>query len=197
MRWPQSRFSCGACRTASSVERAPRPVRGRELVSRSWTSAYRQGPTVFEDRLTSDCQSLNDTHEPGGLEYSRRLFEIHGRALLERLGLLSVCSVACVGGTSQNAGMDDAVSRDHTWGPYLTFLLPDPAWRLHGRRLNRALDGGRTASSVPGTAASMDAGSTAHSTASPTRSRMSNGAATTDRNRGGQVRTRSPASSTA
>ena len=75
----------------------------------------------------------------GGLEYSRRLFDIRGRALLERLGLLDVCSVACVGGTSQNAAMDDAVSHDHMWGPYLTFLLPDPAWRLHGRRLKRAL----------------------------------------------------------
>ena len=82
---------------------------------------------------------LNDADEPGGLTYSRRLFEIHGRAFLERLGLLDVCSVACVGGTSQNAAMDDAVSRDHMWGPYLTFLLSDPAWRLHGRRLKRAL----------------------------------------------------------
>ena len=89
--------------------------------------------------MTSDCQSLNDTDEPGGLEYSRRLFETHGRALLERLGISDVCSVACVGGTSQNAGVDDMVSRDHMWGPYLTFLLPDPAWRLHGRRLKRAL----------------------------------------------------------
>ena len=82
---------------------------------------------------------LNDADEPGGLKYSQRLFEIHGRAFLEHLGLLEVCSVACVGGTSQNAAMDDAVSRDHMWGPYLTFLLPDPAWRLHGRRLKRAL----------------------------------------------------------
>ena len=79
------------------------------------------------------------TDAPGGLEYSRRLFEIHGRAFLERLGLLDVCSVACVGGTSQNAAMDDVVSRDHMWGPYLTFLLPDSAWRLHGRQLKRAL----------------------------------------------------------
>ena len=89
--------------------------------------------------MTSDRQSLNDTDDPGGLEYSRRLFETHGRAFLERLGLLDVCSVACVGGTSQNAGVDDTVSRDHMWGPYLTFLLPDPAWRVHGRRLKRAL----------------------------------------------------------
>ena len=84
-------------------------------------------------------RSLNDTDDPGGLAYSRRLFEIHGRPFLESLGLLDVCSVACVGGTSQNAGMDDAVSRDHMWGPYLTFLLPDRAWRLHGSRLKRAL----------------------------------------------------------
>ena len=77
---------------------------------------------------------------PGGLEYSRRLFETHGRALLERLGLLGTCSVACVGGTSQNAAMDDAVSRDHMWGPYLSFLLPDPAWRDHGGRLKGALN---------------------------------------------------------
>ena len=42
-------------------------------------------------------------------------------------------------GTSQNAGMDDEVSPDHVWGPYLTFLLRDKAWRLHGRRPKRAL----------------------------------------------------------
>ena len=47
--------------------------------------------------------------------------------------------MACIGATSQNAVMDDAVSRDHMWGPYLTFLLPDQAWREHGRRLKRAL----------------------------------------------------------
>ncbi|MCY3811736.1 MAG: DUF4037 domain-containing protein [Gammaproteobacteria bacterium] len=86
-----------------------------------------------------DFGPLNDPDETGGLEYSRRLFEIHGRTFLERLGLLDVCSVACVGGTSQNAALDDSMSRDHMWGPYLTFLLPDSAWRLHGRQLKRAL----------------------------------------------------------
>ena len=85
-------------------------------------------------------RSLNDTDDPGGLAYSRRLFEIHGREFLESLGLLDVCSVVVRRArTSQNAGMDDAVSRDHMWGPYLTFLLPDRAWRLHGSRLKRAL----------------------------------------------------------
>ena len=64
-----------------------------------------------------DFVPLNDSDGLGGLEYSRRLFETHGLEFLERLGLLDVCSVACVGGTSQNAGMDDAMSRDHMWGP--------------------------------------------------------------------------------
>ena len=85
--------------------------------------------------------SLKDTGALGGLEYSRRLFEIHGRAFLARMGLLDVCSLAFVGGTSQNAAMDDAASRDRMWGPYLTILLADSAWRLHGRRLKRALPG--------------------------------------------------------
>lgn len=80
-----------------------------------------------------------DPAETKGLELSRRLFEEHGRALLRQLDVVDVCSVACVGGTSQNAGMDDMVSRDHFWGPYLTFMLPREAWRQHSQRFREAL----------------------------------------------------------
>ncbi len=74
-----------------------------------------------------------------GLALSERLFEQRGRPLLKRLGLLDRCSVGCFGGTSQNAGLDDAASRDHMWGPYLTFLLRDEDWKEHGPRLRAAL----------------------------------------------------------
>jgi len=80
------------------------------------------------------------TPKPGsGLALSERLFEERGRPLLERLGFLDCCSVGCFGGTSQNAGLDDAASRDHVWGPYLTFLLRDEDWERDGPRLKQAL----------------------------------------------------------
>lgn len=74
-----------------------------------------------------------------GLALSERLFEERGRPLLKRLGLLDRCSVGCFGGSSQNAGLDDAASRDHVWGPYLTFLLRDEEWEKDGPRLKQAL----------------------------------------------------------
>lgn len=87
----------------------------------------------------AEGRGFGGSTEMQGLELSRRLFEEHGRALLERLDLTDVCSVGCVGGTSQNAGIDDQVSRDHFWGPYLTFILPAQTWRVHGRRLKEEL----------------------------------------------------------
>lgn len=70
-----------------------------------------------------------------GLALSKRLYEERGKSILEELNLLSICSVGCFGGTSQNTGLDDAVSRDHIWGPYLTFLLPTQHWAEHHERL--------------------------------------------------------------
>ena len=91
------------------------------------------------DRPWGASRSSGGSIELQELEMSRRLFEARGRALLERLDLAHVCSVACVGGTSQNAGMDDQVSRDHFWGPYLTFILPKEAWCQHVQRFRDAL----------------------------------------------------------
>ena len=70
---------------------------------------------------------------------SRRLFEQRGRPILTQLGLLDRCSVGCIGGTSQNAGLDDETSHDHVWGPYLTFLLAEDAWCEHHQRLEEAV----------------------------------------------------------
>jgi len=74
-----------------------------------------------------------------GLLLSRRLFEERGKSLLEKLGLLDKCSAACLGGTSQNAGLDDQWSRDHIWGPYLTFVLDKDNFEKYGEMLGKAL----------------------------------------------------------
>lgn len=74
-----------------------------------------------------------------GLYLSKRLFETRGGALLARLNLLDRCSVGCIGGTSQNARLDDEISRDHMWGPYLSFLLPEDDWNVHHDRLAQAV----------------------------------------------------------
>jgi hypothetical protein len=74
-----------------------------------------------------------------GLALSRKLFEQRGQPLLARLGLLDRCTVGCVGGTSQNARLDDSQSRDHWWGPHLTFLLRQEDWEAHAPRLREAI----------------------------------------------------------
>ena len=73
------------------------------------------------------------------LELSRRLFEQRGHPLLQQLDLLNVCAVGCFGGTSQNANLDDDWSRDHMWGPYLTFVLRDEAYNVHASALEEAI----------------------------------------------------------
>ncbi len=78
-------------------------------------------------------------NEDSGIELSRRLFEERGRPLLKKLGLLEKCSVVCLGGTSQNAGLDDQWSRDHLWGPYLTFVMEADTILEHGAELDEAL----------------------------------------------------------
>lgn len=77
--------------------------------------------------------------ERKGLELSRHLYETKGADLLNRLGLQDCCAVCCVGGTSQNAGLDDLLSRDHMWGPYITFVLQDTQCHEHTTRLESAL----------------------------------------------------------
>jgi hypothetical protein len=87
--------------------------------------------------------SAPETSDPptgSGLGLSGKLFQTRGREILERLGLLGRCSVGCFGGTSQNAGLDDETSRDHVWGPHLTFLLRAQDWEEHHVRLERAID---------------------------------------------------------
>jgi hypothetical protein len=74
-----------------------------------------------------------------GLALSRRLWDLRGRPLLERLGLLESCAVGCIGSTSQNAGLDDAASRDHAWGPHLTFCLFPENWDADHQRLEEAV----------------------------------------------------------
>ena len=74
-----------------------------------------------------------------GLDLSRRLFEVRGRALLQHLGLLDVCAVACIGSTSQNARLDDEWSRDHMWGPHLYFIMRGAAFEDCAAVLNDAV----------------------------------------------------------
>ena len=91
--------------------------------------------TLQEFRLPQE----NEPAKESGLALSKQLFEKRGRPLLEKLGLLSNCSVACLGGSSQNAGLDDEWSRDHIWGPYLTFVMDRDTFAGHGPALKAAL----------------------------------------------------------
>jgi len=91
----------------------------------------------------TDVTDMTDPSPPPagyGLHLSRRLFEARGRPLLASLGLLDKCAAGCIGGTSQNAGLDDAASRDHAWGPYFTFIFPDDAdFQANVARVREAL----------------------------------------------------------
>ncbi len=98
-------------------------------------------PTSSEVRQQFAAPRVEALPSDSGLAISEKLFRTQGRALLQQLNLLERCSVGCFGATSQNAGLDDAQSRDHMWGPYLTFLLPGKDWPEHGPRLKQALEG--------------------------------------------------------
>jgi hypothetical protein len=122
------------------------PWKGWEAVEQRYRSWHGCVDPTFETERT-DGNHLQPFARPvpvesapdRGLALSRKLFETRGRQLLERLDLLNRCAVGCLGGTSQNTGLDDPVSRDHMWGPYLTFLLRQEDWENHGDRLQQAI----------------------------------------------------------
>ena len=123
-----------------------RPWRGWEEVEeryRGWEGCLQPDFSIVPDSYDTKqafAVPVEVALDPGsGLQLSRRLYEERGRKMLEDLDLLSLCSVGCVGNTSQNAGVDDASSRDHIWGPYLSFFLPPDAWDAHGERLQKAV----------------------------------------------------------
>jgi hypothetical protein len=117
------------------VERSEPPSAERE--ARSTKHEAGDERTVFRFVLRAPC-SVPERSD-SGLALSKTLFETRGRPLLRRLDLLDRCAVGCFGGTSQNAGLDDRVSRDHMWGPHLTFLLRQEDWERSQPRLKQAL----------------------------------------------------------
>ena len=110
---------------------------------RAWPGCI--APTFATERTSHGVRQPFDRPDPvqiaprSGLALSRRLFETRGKDLLAELNLLDRCSVGCIGGTSQNASLDDAVSRDHNWGPYLSFLLSEDDWEAHHEQLEQAV----------------------------------------------------------
>ena len=110
---------------------------------RAWPAcpdrAFRVTPSSRGPRQAFTLPVRVDLRPDSGLALSQKLFETRGREVLRRVGLTDRCSVACLGGASQNAGLDDQWSRDHMWGPYLTFLLREEDWATAGSRLTKAV----------------------------------------------------------
>jgi len=120
--------------------------RGWETIEkryRSWHGcfdpSFKIEPTGYRTYQAFSIPESIKVRDDSGLSLSRKLFETRGKELLEQLNIEDLCSVACLGGASQNAGLDDKVSRDHIWGPYLTFLLQKKDWRNHSSRLKTAI----------------------------------------------------------
>ena len=85
-----------------------------------------------------------------GLELAREYYMRHGRAALERSvpELAARLAVGLAGEGSECFGFDDALSRDHDWGPAFCIWMEEDDFRAHGKtvqavydRLPRVLDG--------------------------------------------------------
>ncbi len=72
-----------------------------------------------------------------GLGLSRRYYEEFGRPMLRRSfpALLDQIAVGRVGEGSECFGFDDALSRDHDFGPGFCLWLEEPLWREYGAAL--------------------------------------------------------------
>lgn len=77
-----------------------------------------------------------------GLELARAFFEERGRPMLAEAFPDHVDRVACglVGDGSECFGCDDALSRDHDWGPRFYLWLDDDAFAAIGAELQRRYD---------------------------------------------------------
>ncbi|MBS5702561.1 MAG: DUF4037 domain-containing protein [Butyricicoccus pullicaecorum] len=85
-----------------------------------------------------------------GLELAREYYMRHGRAALERSvpERAARLAVGLAGEGSECFGFDDALSRDHDWGPAFCIWMEEDDFRAHGKtvqavydRLPRVLDG--------------------------------------------------------
>ncbi len=76
-----------------------------------------------------------------GLDLARRLYEEHGRELMERHipDLVPQAAVGLVGEGSECFGFDDDISRDHDWGPAFCLWLPGDVLEENEDRLEEML----------------------------------------------------------
>lgn len=81
---------------------------------RSWHGcvdpSFKMEPTSPKTNQGFSIPQSIEVRDNSGLSMSRKLFETRGKELLKQLGIMDLCSVACLGGTSQNAGLDDQIS---------------------------------------------------------------------------------------
>ncbi|WP_062303165.1 DUF4037 domain-containing protein [Demequina subtropica] len=85
----------------------------------------------------------SDVPEPlTGLELARSYWEHVGLPMLEERhpGLMARAAVGLVGHGSDRYGFDDALSRDHDWGPGFCVWLTDDDLARHGERLQADYD---------------------------------------------------------
>lgn len=77
---------------------------------------------------------------PNGLAISRRFFEAARPLLEDSIPDVMACSAAgLVGEGSECLGLDDAISRDHDWGPSFCLWVPEDVLRREGARIEDAM----------------------------------------------------------
>ncbi|MGM9613754.1 MAG: DUF4037 domain-containing protein [Butyricicoccus sp.] len=75
-----------------------------------------------------------------GLELSRMYYERYGRAALEETGLAKRLAVGLAGEGSECFGFDDALSRDHDWGPAFCIWMEEEDFRRYGAQVQAVYD---------------------------------------------------------
>ncbi|BHH86249.1 DUF4037 domain-containing protein [Desulforhopalus sp. 52FAK] len=75
-----------------------------------------------------------------GLELAEEFFEQFGRPLIEKdfSEYSNRIAAGLVGAGSECLGFDDAISRDHDWGPAFCLWLTDDDFKLFGEKLHKA-----------------------------------------------------------
>jgi len=74
-----------------------------------------------------------------GLTLSRLFYEQAARPIIESVIASEHYSAGLIGWSSEVLGLDDALSRDHNWGPRFIVFLQEEHYESHGKLLDRAL----------------------------------------------------------
>lgn len=100
------------------------------------------GENEYFSRLAENLRACKDAMAVKGLDLCREYYETYGAPMLHREfeEYEDKIAVGLCGEGSDCFGWDDALSRDHDWGPSFCMWLSDEVYAVIGERLQQAYD---------------------------------------------------------